>query len=61
MGEARSLGAFLHQGRAVLYGLHWQAGDTFYEILKRLVEAESVDFERFREIVRDVAGIEISV
>ncbi len=29
--------------------------------LKRLVEAESVDFERFREIVRDVAGVEISV
>ncbi|WP_245608310.1 gluzincin family metallopeptidase [Thermococcus guaymasensis] len=35
------------KGALILHELHKRTGDDFYEILKRLVEAESVDFERF--------------
>ena len=37
------------KGALILYELHQRAGDAFYDVLRRLVEEESVDFERFRE------------
>ncbi|NJE53885.1 M1 family metallopeptidase [Thermococcus sp. 21S9] len=49
------------KGALILYELHQRAGDTFYDILRELVEEESVDFEKFRRIVKEIAGIEVTV
>ena len=49
------------KGALILHELHRKAGDSFYEILRRLVKEEHVDFEVFREIVKEIAGFEAIV
>ncbi|WP_099211983.1 M1 aminopeptidase family protein [Thermococcus henrietii] len=49
------------KGALILYDLHLLMEDSFYDVLREIVEKESVDFERFREIIKDVSGIEINV
>ena len=49
------------KGALILHELHRKAGDSFYEIPKRLVREERVDFEVFREIVRETTGLELDI
>ncbi|ACJ16639.1 hypothetical protein TON_1151 [Thermococcus onnurineus NA1] len=49
------------KGALILHELHRKAGNFFYEILKRLVREERVDFEVFREIVKETTGLELDI
>ncbi|GAB6134734.1 gluzincin family metallopeptidase [Thermococcus prieurii] len=49
------------KGALILCELHQRAGDAFYDVLRKLLKEEKVDFERFRRIVKEVAGIEVTV
>ncbi|WP_297516555.1 hypothetical protein [Thermococcus sp.] len=49
------------KGALILYEIHQRAGNAFYDVLRRLVEEESVDFERFRRIMKEVTGLEVTV
>ncbi|NJD99711.1 peptidase [Thermococcus sp. LS1] len=49
------------KGALILHELHRKAGNFFYEILRRLVREERVDFEVFREIVKETTGLELDI
>ncbi|MFA4668554.1 M1 family aminopeptidase [Pyrococcus kukulkanii] len=49
------------RGALILHDLHQKLGEDFYEILRRMVNSTTLDFERFKAIVEDVSGLVIDV